>query len=165
MPTFRYKAYSATGSSVSGTLEADSERQAMLQLKGKGLLAREVTEEGGAADRARSFSFRRGVPTDELSLFTRRLATLVASSVPLFEAMGSLCEQEESGLLRQALVRVKERIAEGASLSRALAAEPDIFGESYVSMVAAGEAGGALDAVLERLADFLEEQRSGRAHV
>jgi general secretion pathway protein F len=79
--------------------------------------------------------------------------------------MGSLCEQEESGLLRQALVRVKERIAEGASLSRALAAEPDIFGESYVSMVAAGEAGGALDAVLERLADFLEEQEQVRSKV
>ncbi|MFZ2950196.1 MAG: type II secretion system F family protein, partial [Desulfuromonadaceae bacterium] len=162
MPTFRYKAYSPTGSSVSGTVEADSERQAMQQLKGKGLLPREVVEEGG---RAGSFSFRRGVPADQLSLFTRRLATLVASSVPLFEAMGSLCEQEESGFLRQALVRVKERIAEGASLSRALSAEPDIFGESYVSMVAAGEAGGALDAVLEKLADFLEEQEQVRSKV
>jgi general secretion pathway protein F len=79
--------------------------------------------------------------------------------------MGSLCEQEENGPLRQALVRVKERIAEGAALSRALAAEPDIFGESYVSMVAAGEAGGALDVVLERLADFLEEQEQVRSKV
>ncbi len=165
MPTFRYKAYSATGSSVAGTVEAESERQAVAQLKGKGLLPREVVEEGGAKDRSGTFSFRRGVSTDELSLFTRRLATLVASSVPLFEAMGSLCEQEESGLLRQTLVRVKERIAEGAALSRALAAEPDIFGESYVSMVAAGEAGGALDAVLERLADFLEEQEQVRSKV
>jgi len=165
MPTFRYKGYNATGSSVSGTVEADSERQAMQQLKGKGLLPREVIEEGGAKDRARSFSFRRSVPADELSLFTRRLATLVASSIPLFEAMGSLCEQEENGPLRQALIRVKERIAEGTSLSRALSAEPDIFGESYVSMVAAGEAGGALDAVLERLADFLEEQEQVRSKV
>lgn len=166
MPTFRYKAYSATGASVAGTVEADSERQAMQQLKGKGLLPRELLEEGGAGkNRSGSFSFRRGVSADELSLFTRRLATLVASSVPLFESMGSLCEQEENGPLRQALVRVKERIAEGASLSRAMAAEPDIFGESYVSMVAAGEAGGALDAVLERLADFLEEQEQVRSKV
>ena len=165
MPTFRYKAYSATGSSVSGTLEADSERQATQQLKGKGLLPREVVEEGGAQSRAGSFSFRKGVSAEDLSLFTRRLATLVASSIPLFEAMGSLCEQEENGPLRQALVRVKERIAEGAALSRALAAEPDIFGESYVSMVAAGEAGGALDVVLERLADFLEEQEQVRSKV
>ncbi|MEI6704306.1 MAG: type II secretion system inner membrane protein GspF [Deltaproteobacteria bacterium] len=165
MPTFRYKAFSATGASVSGSIEADSERQAVQQLKGKGLLPREVKEEGGAETGSKSFSFRRGVSADEMSLFTRRLATLVASSVPLFEAMVSLCEQEESGPLRLALVRVKERIAEGASLSRALAAEPGIFGESYVSMVAAGEAGGALDAVLERLADFLEEQEQVRSKV
>lgn len=165
MPTFRYKAYSATGSSVTGTIEADSERQAVQQLKVKGLLLREVVEDGGVGDRSGSFTFRRGVPAEDLSLFTRRLATLVASAIPLFEAMGSLCEQEENGPLRQALVRVKERIAEGASLSRALAAESDIFGESYVSMVAAGEAGGALDVVLERLADFLEEQEQVRSKV
>ncbi|MDU0458887.1 MAG: type II secretion system inner membrane protein GspF [Geobacteraceae bacterium] len=165
MPTFRYKAYNSAGSSVAGSIEADSERQAMQQLKLKGLLAREVVEEGGLKDTPGSFSFRRGVSAADLSLFTRRLATLTVSSVPLFEAMGSLCEQEENGPLRKALVRVKERIAEGASLSRALAAEPSIFGESYVSMVAAGEAGGALDAVLERLADFLEEQEQVRSKV
>ncbi|MFH1028761.1 MAG: type II secretion system inner membrane protein GspF [Pseudomonadota bacterium] len=165
MPTFRYKAYNSAGSSVSGSIEADSERQAMQQLKLKGLMAREVVEEGGLKDPPKSFSFRRGVSAADLSLFTRRLATLTVSSVPLFEAMGSLCEQEENGPLRKALVRVKERIAEGASLSRALAAEPSIFGESYVSMVAAGEAGGALDAVLERLADFLEEQEQVRSKV
>lgn len=165
MPTFRYKAYSATGSSVSGTVEADSERQAMQQLKAKGLLPRTVVEDGADENKAVSLSFRRGVSAEDLSLFTRRLATLVASSIPLFEAIGSLCEQEENGPLRQALVRVKERIAEGASLSRALAGESKIFGESYVSMVAAGEAGGALDAVLERLADFLEEQQQVRSKV
>ena len=66
MPTFRYKAYTPTGSSVSGSVEADSERQAMQQLKGKGLLPREVVEEGGAAGRAGSFSFSRGVPADQL---------------------------------------------------------------------------------------------------
>lgn len=166
MPTFRYKAYSPSGSSVSGSVEADSERQAMQQLKGKGLLPREVLEEGGAGRAASSFSFRRRVSAADLSLLTRRLATLVASSVPLFEAIASLCEQEEeSGPLRLALLRVKERIAEGASLSRALAAEPAIFSESYVSMVAAGEAGGALDAVLDRLADFLEEQEQVRSKV
>ena len=165
MPTFHYKAYSATGASVSGTIEADSERQALAQLKGKGLLPREAHEEGAADTVSTSFSFRRGVSTADLSLFTRQLATLVASSVPLYEAMGSLHEQQESGILKQVLARVSARIAEGASLSRAFAAEPKVFGESYVSMVAAGEASGALDAVLERLADFLEEQEQVRSRV
>jgi general secretion pathway protein F len=165
MPTFRYKAYSATGAAVAGVVDADSERQALQQLKGKGLLPREVVEEGTVEPRNSSFSFKRGVSTDDLALFTRRLATLVASSVPLFEAMGSLHEQEENGNLKQIVSRVRDRISEGASLSRALAAEPRVFGESYVSMVAAGEASGALDAVLERLADFLEEQEQVRSRV
>ncbi len=165
MPTFRYKAYSAAGAAVSGVVEADSERQAVAQVKHKGLLPREVQEEGAAESVGKPFSFQRGISTADLSLFTRRLATLVASSVPLFEAMGSLHEQEESGQLKQVLARVRDRIAEGSSLSRALAAEPKTFGESYVSMVSAGEAGGALDVVLERLADFLEEQEQVKGRV
>jgi general secretion pathway protein F len=165
MPTFHYKAYSASGASVSGTIEADSERQALAQLKNKGLLPREAHEEGAADTRASAFSFQRGISSADLSLFTRQLATLVASSVPLYEAMGSLYEQQEAGALKQVLARVSARIAEGASLSRAFAAEPKVFGESFVSMVAAGEASGALDAVLERLADFLEEQDQVRSRV
>lgn len=165
MPTFRYKAYNPAGGSVTGIVDAESERQALQQLKGQGLMPREVHEEGAAETASASFSFQRGVSAADLALFTRRLATLVASSVPLFEAMGSLYEQEESGKLKQVLARVRDRIAEGASLSRAFAAEPRVFGESYVSMVAAGEASGALDAVLERLADFLEEQEQVRGRV
>lgn len=165
MPTFRYKAYNASGATVTGSIEADSERQALAQLKGKGLLPREAHEEGATDTAATSFSFQRGVSAADLSLFTRRLATLVASSVPLYEAMGSLHEQEENGALKRVLARVSARIAEGASLSRAFAAEPRVFGESYVSMVAAGEASGALDAVLDRLADFLEEQEQVRGRV
>lgn len=165
MPTFRYKAYTAGGASVAGIVDADSERQALQQLKSKGLMPREVREEGATESASRGFSFQRGVSAADLALFTRRLATLVASSIPLFEAMGSLQEQEESGALKQVLSRVRDRIAEGASLSRAFAAEPRTFGESYVSMVAAGEASGALDSVLERLADFLEEQEQVRGRV
>jgi general secretion pathway protein F len=165
MSTYRYKAYNPAGAAVSGLIEAESERQALVQLKGQGLLPREVREEGATDTVAASFSFRRGISAADLSLFTRRLATLVASAVPLYEAMGSLHEQEENPALKRVLARVGARIAEGASLSRALASEPKVFGESYVSMVAAGEAGGALDAVLERLADFLEEQDQVRSRV
>lgn len=165
MPTFRYKAYNTGGASVSGSIEADTERQAVSQLKDKGLLPREVREEGAAKNGSKPFSFQRGVSAADLSLFTRRLATLTASAVPLFEAIGSLHGQEEQGLLKQVLARVRDRIAEGASLSRALASEPEIFNESYVGMVSAGEASGALDIVLERLADFLEEQEEVRSRV
>jgi len=134
-------------------------------LKGDGFLPRELHEEGIKPVAATLFSFKRGISTADLALFTRRLATLVASSLPLFEAIGSLVEQENSGELKNVLVRVRERIAEGASLSRAFAAEPSVFSESYISMTAAGEASGALDTVLERLADFLEEQEQVRGRI
>lgn len=166
MPTFHYKAYNASGAPLSGTVEAESERQALSQLKESGLLPRLVYEEGAAGTPASVFLFKRSVSTADLALLTRRLATLTASSVPLFEAVGLLHEQENSGgMLKQALARVRDRIAGGASLSRAFASEPAVFSESYVSMVAAGEAGGALDAVLERLAGFLEEQEEIRGRV
>ena len=129
------------------------------------MLPREVVEEGGPKDMPDRFPSAAVFLPTSFHFSPAVLPLWLRHSIPLFEAMGSLCEQEENGPLRQALVRVKERIAEGASLSRALAAEPDIFGESYVSMVAAGEAGGALDAVLERLADFLEEQEQVRSKV
>ncbi len=166
MPTFRFDAYHPDGSPRSGTLEAESERHALGRLKEMGLLPRRVCEEGADGAASPTLQFRRPVSTADLALFTRRLATLTASSVPLFEAVGLLHEQERSPSgLKRALGRVRDRIAEGASLSRAFAAEPKVFGESYVSMVAAGEAGGALDAVLERLADFLEEQEEIRGRV
>lgn len=165
MPTFRYKAYNQKGSSVEGTIDAHSESQAIASLKGKQLIPREVYEEGSKTHSSASFSFKPGISAADLSLFTRRLATLIASSVPLFEAIGSLVEQENSGELKKILVRVRDRIAEGASLSRAFAAEPTVFSESYISMVAAGEASGALDTVLDRLADFLEEQEQVRGRI
>ncbi len=162
MPSFRYSAYRADGSAVSGTLEAASQSDAQARLKQQGLLPKELTLATARAGR----SWRqKGVGVAELALFTRRLATLVGAAVPLHEAVTALFEQERPGELQQVLGRVRERLAEGAGLSRALAAEPDLFSENYVAMVAAGEASGALDTVLERLAQFLEDQEALRSTV
>ena len=76
------------------------------------------------------------------------------ASVPLYEAMTTLYEQESEGELKRVLSRIRDRLAQGSNLAAAMAAEPAVFGESYVSMVAAGEAGGALEIILERLAEF-----------
>lgn len=165
MPTFRYSAYTAGGKETTGTLEAENIREARLRLKRDGLFPRELSPaEETPRGTARSLFVKR-VGLAELALVTRRLATLVGSQVPVFEAVTTLWEQEAPGELKKALGRVRERLAEGGSLSRALAQEPRLFSESYVSMVAAGEASGALDAVLERLALFLEEQRAIRSKV
>ncbi|RNC68135.1 MAG: type II secretion system protein GspF [Desulfuromonadales bacterium] len=165
MPTFRYSAYTTGGRETAGTVEAESLKEARLRLKRDGLFPRELdpADETGAAPSR--LIFGKGTSLAELSLLTRRLATLIGSQVPVFEAISTLGEQEEPGELKKALGRVRERLAEGGSLSRALALEPRLFSESYVALVAAGEASGALDAVLERLALFLEEQRAIRNKV
>ena len=163
MPIFRYKGYGKDGKETVGTLTADTPRAAREKLKTDGILATAIDAE--AALPQTGFSLRRRVGLPELALLTRRLATLVGASMPLFEAVATLVEQERPGELRSVLIRVKERLAEGKGLAAALTEESPLFSESYISMVAAGEASGALDTILERLADFLEEQEAIRSRV
>ena len=162
MPTFRYSAYRADGTAASGVIDAGSLADAQSRLKQQGLLVKELAPDTGMS----TSPFRRQrVGVADLALLTRRLATLIGASIPVHEAVTALHEQEQPGELKQILSRVRERLAEGAGLSRALAAEPDVFGENYVAMVAAGEASGALETVLDRLAQFLEDQEALRNSV
>jgi general secretion pathway protein F len=163
MPTFRYKAYASGGRENTGAIEAESPKEAMQLLRQRGLYATEVAPSAGTLEKGKLF--RRGVTLPELSLMTRRLATLVGASVPLYEAMTTLHEQESEGELKRVISRVRDRLAQGSNLAAAMAAEPAVFGESYVSMVAAGEAGGALEIILERLADFLEDQQAVKSRI
>ena len=165
MPTFRYSAYKAGGGEVTGTIDAGNPAEARLRLKKDGLYPKEIAsaDEGGSRKGIRLFRSKVGLP--ELSLMTRRLATLLGSSVPVYEAISTLYEQERPGELRKMLGRVRDRLAEGTSLAKALAAEPQIFSDSYIGMVSAGEASGALEVVLERLAEFLEDQAAIRSKV
>ncbi|UFS71596.1 type II secretion system inner membrane protein GspF [Geomonas sp. RF6] len=162
MPTFRYSAFKSGGGEVSGTVDAASLNEARQKLKQDGLFPKEIApaEEKGGGRRGRS---RVAVP--ELSLATRRLATLLGSAVPVYEAVTTLWEQERPGELKKVLGRVRDRLAEGSGLAQALAAEPKVFSEGYVGMVAAGEASGALEGVLERLAEFLEGQAEVRSRI
>ena len=165
MPTFSYSAFKADGSSVSGVVEADNLQIARQELKKSGLYPRELAEVHRVAEgRLKSF-FRKGVALPELSLMTRRLSTLLGSSVPVYEAITTLHEQETPGELKEVLGRIRSRLAEGANLARALAEDSSVFSESYVSMVAAGEASGALESILDKLADFLEEQEAVRSRI
>ncbi len=163
MPTFRYKGYRQDGRETSGEVTADNQRDARARLKSDGVLATEIAAESPAGGRRRLFRPGTGVP--ELALMTRRLATLISASMPIYEAVTTLMEQERPGELRSVLSRLRDRLAEGSGLAAALAQESGLFSESYISMVAAGEASGALDLVLERLATFLEEQEAVRSRV
>ena len=165
MPSFRYSAYRGDGGEVAGIIDAASQRDATERLKKEGLFPRTIVPAEEVATGGRLASLRRRVSLPELSLMTRRLATLLGAAVPVYEAVATLYAQERAGELKNVLGRVRERLAEGSGLAKAMAEEPRLFSDSYVSMVAAGEASGALETVLERLAEFLEDQDAVRSKV
>jgi general secretion pathway protein F len=165
MPTFRYSAFRPTGAEVSGTIDAESTNDARLRLKHDGLYPKEIVPDDAGSSVAAFPWIRKRARQSDLALATRRLATLAGSAVPLHDALTALLEQEKPGELKNALGRVRERVREGSPFARALAAEPHLFGESFVAMISAGEAGGSLEIVLERLADFQEAQAEIRSRV
>ena len=163
MPVYAFKGVNAAGKSVNGLLDAETSRTARGRLRKDGVFPTELVEQKGAtsvnATASRSFrlpSFSR-VPPLDLALATRQAATLLSSGIPLVEGLSALAEQTENVRLRTALGQTRDRVNEGSHFADALA-QTEAFPDLYVSMVRAGEAGGALDTVLERLADYLESQ-------
>jgi general secretion pathway protein F len=167
MPVFEYKGLSASGKQVTGLLEADSSKTLRAQLRKVDVFLTDVlgqsearTGKKAAADREVQFSrlFRGRVSAEDVAVITRQLSTLLHAGVTLVESLAALVDQTEKDRLKRALSDVKQRVNEGSSLADALGQHPRIFGNLYVNMVRAGEASGALDAVLARLADFTEGQ-------
>ncbi|HYA27111.1 MAG TPA: type II secretion system F family protein [Thermodesulfovibrionales bacterium] len=160
MPIFRYKGYTSDGRDVNGSIEATGPNDAMLRVKAEGIFPSEVIESGAGGQRK---LFRR---TDESFLpnVTRQLSILLSSGVPLMEALHSL-SAEHKGYYKEVLISIKERVSEGARLSKALEEFGNIFPEFYINMVLSGEQSGTLDKGLMRLADFLESRNTVRAKV
>lgn len=160
MPIFRYRGYKTDGTDVSGSIEASGVNDAMLRVKAEGVFPSEVTE-SGITGRKSIFHISN---ESFLPNMTRQLSILLASGVPLMEALQSL-SAENKGFYRAMLVSIKERVSGGASLYKAMEDFKDIFPEFYINMVHSGEQSGTLDKVLMRLADFLESQNAIRAKV
>ncbi len=163
MPVFAYRGLAANGRSVAGVIDADSARAARGKLREIGVFPIDLAEEAGRARGGRSLrslmpAMRRRIPPTELALMTRQLGALLGAGVQLVEALGALSEQSTRPAVRKMLSQVREAVREGASLADSLTAHPEIFSDLYVGMVRAGEAAGALEAVLERLAEYSERQ-------
>src|SRR5450432_4416567 len=109
--------------------------------------------------------FIQSVSQQEVAVFTRQLATLLRAGIPLAEALGALSEQSDNKKFEVVLTGVRQKVNEGSSLAETLGQHPKIFPELYTNMVRSGEAAGNLDAVLARLADFLDAQHTLRAKV
>ena len=162
MAVFAYRGVNAAGKNLRGFVDADTQATARSKLRKDGIFPTEILASDGAVPEVRGVGTRpvrssRGVSGTELAIATRQLATLIGAAVPLVESLGALSEQVENARLKAAIGGVRDRVNEGASLGDALAAAGP-FSDLYVNLVRAGEASGALDVVLGRLADYLENQ-------
>ncbi len=165
MPVYAYKGITGAGKAARGHLDAESSRTARAKLRRDGIFVTDMSEAapdappraGGGRFALRIANPFRRVSALDLALLTRQAATLIGAGIPLVEGLGALTEQVENARLKSVLGQVRDRVNEGASLADALG-QSGVFPDLYVSMVRAGEAGGALEKVLERLADYLESQ-------
>jgi general secretion pathway protein F len=162
MPVFAYRGLSPAGHSVAGVIDADSPRTARGKLRELGIFPTELAEEQRALQ-TRSWremlpTFGGRIPPTELALMTRQLSSLLGAGVQLTEALGALSAQSSRPAAKRMLSQVRERVREGASLADALADHPQTFSDLYIGMVRAGETAGALEGVLDRLAEYSERQ-------
>jgi type IV pilus assembly protein PilC len=169
MPTFKYEAMDTSGSEVKDSVEAMSEEEAQQKIRQMGYFVTKITEvankqkgkkKGGKRrKRGRTFTIG-GVSNKLLCTFTRQFSTLQDAGLPVLRSLRILEGQMKPGVLKNALMDVVDDVESGSSLSEAFAKHPKCFDRLYVNMVKAGEAGGALEAILKRLADFKEKSQS-----
>jgi len=166
MPIFSYLATDKKAQEVSGVVEAETLAIAVNQVRRMGFFPTKVREDAGAS--ARRIGLERGcfwgsawgrVKRKQIMLLTRQLATLIDSGLPLLRSLHILHHQERSGKLKNVLGEIMEDVGGGSTFSDALAKHPKIFDKLYVNMIRAGELGGMLEVVLNRLADFTERSR------
>jgi general secretion pathway protein F len=160
VPVFAYRGLTSAGRNVQGVVDADSAKGARVRLRRDGIFPTEVAEQQVEPSSGGGLALRRGprMTPAELALVSRQLSTLLGAGVPVVEALAAIGEQSDRPVVSQVLSHVRDQVTQGTPLADALAEYPTVFPELYVGMVRAGEAAGALDLVLERLATYTEAQ-------
>ncbi len=159
---FYYRALDASGAVVKGTLEADNRNLVIESLLRQDYTIVDIKEDRDrevAKKASLNFSLFESVKINDLSLFTRQLSTMVGAGLPIVRSFEILEEQTRNPMLSRAVGDIRTNLEGGLALNECMAQHPKIFSPMYVSMVKAGETGGALDTILSRLADTLERDR------
>jgi type IV pilus assembly protein PilC len=158
--TFQYKVKDKSGKLVEGSLEAENAQLVVSKLRSMGYVPIEIQQQSGVNVHRElklpGLSDR--VKLKDVAVFSRQFATMINSGLSLLRSLYILAEQTESNALAEIVNQVRMDVERGSSLSQALAKHPKAFSRLYVSMVRAGEVGGALDSVLMRLAETIEKQ-------
>ncbi len=169
MPNYTYEALNEAGKPQRGTITAVSSEEAIARIRSQGYFPTSVREQkvkkskgrrAVAPGKKRSVNLSiniGGVGQKQLTLFTRQLSTLQDAGLPILRSLAILEQQQKPGLMKNVLAQVHEDVSSGSSLSDAMSRHPKAFDKLYTKMVAAGEVGGVLDLILQRLAEFLEK--------
>jgi general secretion pathway protein F len=161
MPAYKFEALDATGKATTGLLEADNARAARAQLRAQSLVPLEVSQVAASNRTGGGLRYSRRVfSSTGLTVWTRQIAGLVGSGLPLERALTAMSDEAEDPKQRELLAHLRSEVNAGSPFARALASAPREFDDVYRGVVAAGEQSGALGQVLERLADDLEERQA-----
>ncbi len=160
MPNFRYVAKDKTGRNISGTAEASEEKALVDLLRKQELFVISVKVERKKEGISWGAKFGSKIKLGELVLFSRQLATMIDSGIPLVQALEILNEQIENPGFKKIISDVKKDVSTGTTFCDALAKHPRAFSPLFVNMVKAGEQSGSLDDIMERLASYMEKTDS-----
>ena len=166
MPVYQFEAMDAAGQEIRDEIDAANEEEAQTTIRQMGYFVTKISVKKQAAAAAAGKSGKKrgfamgGAKTKHICAFTRQLSILQDAGLPILRSLKILENNQKPGKLKNALMDVCEEIEGGATLSEAMSKCPKVFSRLYVNMIKAGEAGGALETILQRLADFLERAES-----
>jgi type IV pilus assembly protein PilC len=165
MSTFAFRAVDVAGIPSRGELEADSKAQVTEQLRSKGLIVLDVSEQRESLRLEGMFSGMRGIALREMAVFARQFATLIASGMPMLRSLYTLEDQTEDEQLKEAIASLRQDVEAGSSVGDAMERQPKVFDRLFRAMVHSGEGSGRLEEVLERVAFQLEKTDALRRQI
>jgi type IV pilus assembly protein PilC len=158
MPKFKYKAKNQMGKTVEGTLEAANEADLTAQLRQRRM---ELVSSSQSLGMSKFFDFMGGgVTTKDIVIFSRQFSTMVSAGLPILQGLNIIAEQSENKTFKKILEKIRDDISNGLPLSDAMGKHPKAFSQLYVSMIRAGEQGGILDAIFQRLSEYMESSEA-----
>lgn len=174
MPKYQYVALDHKGQQQTGSLDANSEADAITAIRAHGLYPQQVVEAGQGKLNVKKAAKKKGekkgttggtIKSKSLMIFTRQLATLIDAGLPLLQSLNVLSKQETNPVLKGTIEALGESVQNGSTFSEALAQHPKIFNKLFVNMVKAGELGGVLEVVLNRLAEYQEKAQKLKSKI
>ncbi|MDZ7672737.1 MAG: type II secretion system F family protein [Halanaerobiales bacterium] len=157
-PVFEYEVKSQNGQKIEGTLEAENESMLASNLRKKGYYILNIKRKRKSFNLASINIFEKKVKLNDLAVFARQFSAMINSGISIIDALDILRDQIDHPKLNQVVIAVTEDIETGSDLSESLSNHPDVFPELFVQMVRAGETGGIIGDVLERVANHYEKQ-------